>query len=324
MQLKILNKSFNSEASKFQWTNVYGLARTFLALGTLLTLCFNDVGILFRQGVGVEEFPSCIGPSAYSLFCFFSHDLVLAKGISIVILLSVISGFYPRITGILHWWVSFSFMNSSLIVDGGDQVTAVLTLLILPICLTDGRRNHWQNATSPVEIPSLGLNIRQIVAFSTLWIIRIQVAFIYFHAGIAKLEVEEWANGTALYYWFNNTMLGASDWLSPILNLMTSNAVFVSFSTWGILLLEILLFAAIFMRKKDREKLLIVGIVFHFGIILIFGLVSFFCAMAAALILYLRPFEKTFSFNVVKTKQKTQELNQELIFTDVLIPQKIS
>ena len=304
MQLKILNKNVKIQASEFQWTNVYGLARTFLALGTLITLCFNDVGLLFRQGVGIESFPSCDGISGYSLFCFFSHNLVLAKGISITILLLVISGYYPRLTGILHWWVSFSFMNSSLIVDGGDQVTAVLAFLILPICLTDNRINHWHQYKTP-ESATLGFNIRQIIAYTTLWVVKLQVAFIYFQAGVAKFNVEEWANGTALYYWFNNSLLGASDWLTPFLDMITQSPILVSFSTWGILLLEMLLFAAFFMRKKDRGKLLIVGLIFHFGIILIFGLVSFFCAMTAALLLYLRPFEKTFSFNASFLKQKT-------------------
>jgi len=36
---------------------------------------------------------------------------------------------------------------------------------------------------------------------------------VYFHAATAKLAMEEWLNGTVLYYWLNDPVVGLSNWL---------------------------------------------------------------------------------------------------------------
>lgn len=70
--------------------------------------------------------------------------------------------------------------------------------------------------------------------------------------------------------------------------------IIVTLLTWGILTLEVILFAGFFMKIKHRKKLLIIGMLFHLGIVVVHGLFSFFFAMAAALILYLWPVHQTF------------------------------
>jgi hypothetical protein len=53
---------------------------------------------------------------------------------------------------------------------------------------------------------------------------------------------------------------------------------------------------ALFMDKKYRRYLLVLGLCFHLAIAVVHGLVSFFFAMAGALVLYLRAPEHPFSF----------------------------
>lgn len=124
------------------WTNVYGLARTLLAMGTGATLLFSRSTTLFRPAWGVPEVPICRGVSRVGLFCVASHHLEIARWIGIIVLLVVASGWRPRFTGPLHCWVSFSLATSAVMVDGGDQVSQVLTLLLLPVTLTDSRTWH--------------------------------------------------------------------------------------------------------------------------------------------------------------------------------------
>jgi antimicrobial peptide system SdpB family protein len=120
-------------------------------------------------------------------------------------------------------------------------------------------------------------------------VIRLQVAVVYLHASVGKMKVEEWTNGTAVYYWFLHPVFGAADWLRPVLVPLLMSPVPVTVLTWGAVILELILFAGLFMERRHRRWLLWVGLAFHFGIVLVHGLVGFFFAMAGALILYLWP-----------------------------------
>ena len=282
------------------FNNVYGLARTSLALGTLSIFLFNDTDILFPFGetVGLIPIPRYFYIDKISLFHIFSDDrLYLARYLAIFILLFVASGWYPRFTGVLHCWVAYSFLFYSIAINGGDQLSAILTTLILPICLLDNRKWHWN---MPKICLTQAQRIKNLIAFSCYWVIRIQLATLYFQAAVAKLAVEEWVNGTALYYWFTHPMFGASDWLNPVLVPMIQNPFSVVILTWMVMVFETFLFAAFFINRKYHKYILIAGISFHFGILLIHGLVSFFFAITGGLLIYLGPTHQGFNFSNVK------------------------
>jgi antimicrobial peptide system SdpB family protein len=107
--------------------------------------------------------------------------------------------------------------------------------------------------------------------------------------------MEEWLNGTVLYYWLIDPVVGLPDWLRFMTPLLSSS--FVVLLTWGTLVLEIILFMALFAPKRWWKALLISGIIFHAGIAVTMGLVTFGLAMFAGLILYLRPADEEFSFS---------------------------
>lgn len=272
------------------WTNSYGAARSLLAAGTLLTLLFNDLNNLFIS-IGGLAVPTCKGLSTYSLFCLFPSEYFwISKWIAIIILAIIVTGWRPRYTGVLHWWVSISFMLSAVTVDGGDQVTTVLTFLLIPVTITDDRKWHWSiDHSKERESALLMTDFKKIIAYTFYIIIRIQVAVIYFQSVIAKINSEQWMNGTALYYWFKHPWYGGSDLIMPLLEPFILSPVIVTFSTWGVILVELLLFCALFMPKIWWRTFLKIGIALHLGIALIHGLISFSIAMIAALILYLYP-----------------------------------
>ncbi len=276
------------------WSNVYGLARTLLALGTMITLGLSSPYDIFQPlGSGLHGLADQAFPAKYGLFFLFEpHQINLARWIAVAVLAVAASGWRPRFTAPFHWYVTASLSTSAIVLDGGDQVSSVLTFLILPIALTDGRKWHWSRAQAKAVQGHRGA-VAGLVALSALWILRLQAAVIYFNAGIAKMFVEDWNNGTALYYWTVHPVFGAPDYLRPVLTIL-QNPMAVTAITWGVMLFEVVLACALFMRKRYWAPFLLAGIAFHIGIAMLHGLISFGLAMAAMLLLFLRPVENEF------------------------------
>lgn len=271
------------------WSNVVGVARSALALGTLLTLLLSDPVRLF----GPVDDAATIGmigiPGWLNLFRLGGDPhLELTRTVAMVVLALVVVGWRPRWTAIPHWWVTWSFTASTRLPEGGDHLATCLTLLLVPLVLTDGRRWHWDAAPSAAGV------VPTVVARSALAVIRLQVCVVYLHAAVAKLGSSDWTGGCALFYWMRHPTFGAPTWLVDRLSGLLTSGVVVALLTWGVMVLELLLAAALVMSPERRRRLLVAGIAFHVGIAAIQGLVSFGMAMAGALILYLRPVDVPF------------------------------
>lgn len=282
-------KRIAEKAISFQWTNKYGIARSLLATGLFLTLYFNNVETLIYPIGKADAIQLCKSSPILqdiNLFNLLDNNLWLANWIALSILLLVIIGWRPRITCIFHWWITYSFATVAVVQDGGDQIAQILTLMLIPICLTDDRKWHWSNN---IVQNNFRLKMYSIIAWSTVLVIQLQVAFVYFNAAVAKLNVEEWTNGTSMFYWIQNPIFGIGENLGQFIFPLLSHPAIVTFLTWGTILFEIILFMAIVMRPNTKKTLMYLGIAFHFAIIVLFGLVSFFFSMTAALILYLGP-----------------------------------
>lgn len=279
-RLKKFYTLINQLINKEYWTNFLGLGRGLLAIGTLLTLLLNSNNTLFYTGINNEITHLC-EISNISIFCLLSDNLDLAKIISISILIIVILGIYPRFTCIPHWWITHSFVSSSTVIDGGDQISSIIALLLIPICLFDKRKWHWSTKFYNHNF------YEKTIAFFFYLLISIQVSVIYFHAAVGKFEVSEWVQGTAVYYWFTHPLFGANSLIEPILEPILKSPFLLTCITWSVMILELFLAFCIFFKLKIRIFALILGLIFHFFIIIIHGLVSFYFAMASSLILYL-------------------------------------
>lgn len=287
--------SFYTKSSPI--TVVYGLARTLLALGTFITFSFNSTDDLFinlAETINSDNVSTSSIVRAINIFTLLgAKNLLIAKILVLLILSLVIIGWRPRFTGILHWWVSFSFSSISPTIDGGDTIASIITFFFIPICLSDNRKFHWSAHTDNYNSPYLNLFL-----WSLVFIIRLQVCIIYLHSGIDKLRIEEWQNGTCTYYWFTNNIYGAAAWLKPLVEFLMAKPIIVVAITWGTIIFEIVLGMSIFMdRKKINWRILLsIGILFHLGIVLVFGLISFFMSMLSCLVLYLIPFARFQTF----------------------------
>ena len=297
------------------WTNVYGVARSLIALASALTLAFTPTSALFFPILGIERATRCEGLGKVTAFCLDpqpSHEIV--RALMVLGLLVVASGWRPRWTAPLHAFIAFSLVNNLSIIDGGDQVALDLSLLLLPIALTDRRRWHWDAPTR--ETASFTNDARRLVARFAWTLVRVQVAAIYFHAAMSKFGVEDWVDGTAVYYFSTHPMYGASSTVISIIRPIVESAVGVTALTWGTLMLEYLLSAALFMPKKYWQPLLVLGLGLHAGIIVLHGLLSFAIVMFAALVLYLRPMERAFALpRLRRTRESSAIAGQRVEIT---------
>lgn len=270
-------------------TNVYGFSRSILALGLFLTLLFNSTDILFQFNESFLKNAKLNFLLNLNYFFIFREYLVLAKVIACGILFSVIIGIWPRFTVILHWWLSISFFSSALVIDGGDQISAILTFFLIPFGIVDNRKWHWTVSTKRIN------DYYKIFLFFIHLSIRVQASVVYFFAASLKIKEPHWQDGTVLYYWFLHPVFGANEFFYKIFKPLIESPL-IAIVTWSVIILEILLSMALVMKKSYRRYLFVGGILFHLSIILIHGLFSFFFSITALLIMYLLPINEQINY----------------------------
>lgn len=279
-------------AQRNPWTNVYGLARTLVASATALTLITSSPDAMwspFRPGM--TEPLGCNGVRGkIGLFCVFPPSaLAVVHVVAIIALFVVASGWRPRYTGVVHWWISFSLLATATR-DGGEQVAALFTLLLIPWTLTDPRDWHWQSAHEHAGMRSSFLA-------QVCWgLVRLQVMVVYLHSAWTKFEVREWLDGTAVYYWGHDTSVGVPPSLYGLVSPFLRSRPIVAGLTWGAIAAELLLVAALVAPRRFWPYLFWLGVAFHTAIALGIGVMSFSLTMIGGLIVYLWPVDKEFGW----------------------------
>ena len=256
------------------------LSRALFAVSTLLILVLNNDVTLF----GVEEFGEGLlhNLGKYNFFYLMGQQSIFwSKLIACVILFVSIIGVLPRYTILLQLWVQWSFINSSISIEGGDQVAYLVTLFLTPIFILDSSWNMWRTKTLKITKTKL-----ELIRFC-LNLIKIQAVIIYFIASVGKYSVEQWLNGTSLYYWFIDPTFGMPDYLKLLILPLLTNGWFVFIGAWVVLILELSLSTGLFIKKKYKRKLFMAGVAFHFSIFLVHGLPNFMISMIGLLIIYL-------------------------------------
>jgi antimicrobial peptide system SdpB family protein len=221
------------------WSDLYGLARSLLAVGSLLTLLFTSISdLIFVVDVG-DSGNRCSGLAGLGLFCLGGNDYFQIKQwVAIVVLISVVSGWRPRITCLPHAYVAVSLFHNISAPEGGDQIASSVALMLVPICLSDRRRWHWLSYNSP-NVTTMMSQVRTIGAFLGMAMIKVQVSWLYLQSGIAKLGQTAWLDGTAMYYWARNGTFGAPTWSRDTVYWLTSQPIFEAGMSWGPIVIEV-------------------------------------------------------------------------------------
>lgn len=255
------------------------VGRSIIALAQISVLLFSNWGDLAPDVAGVPRGPQCFGPSVISLFCLDgSQEKMWAVPASVGLLVLVVLGVVPAITSMCQWWVALSLATGLGLPDGGEQVAQVVTLILIFLCIGDWRFCAW---FSPERARGGGQAV-QGIALGGLWALRLQMAFIYLESGLAKLGVDDWLNGSAMYYVVRDPSFGASGILGAVLRAMTAMPLGVALMSWGTIVVEVAIGLFLLFAKRDRRLALYAVVFLHVGIIVFIGLWSFAMVMIGA------------------------------------------
>lgn len=187
--------------------------------------------------------------------------------VALVVLAIAASGYRPRWTCVPHWYVTYSLGAAVYVPNGGEHAAALITLLLIPLCLGDRRTWQWSRPREPMAPRWVG------AAYAAHLAIRVQVAVIYGQTLWAKMTESQWWQGTALHYVFQDpyfgalpAVRGALDWTVPVF-------------TWGTLVVELAIAVSAFCGRRWRLRALVAAAVLHAGIAVVLGLPSFSLVM---------------------------------------------
>lgn len=256
------------------------VARSIFALGTMLTLIFNDSRTFLGglQGSALESV--CSGAPKLGAFCLFPEQVDSVRWILAIPCILLIFGILPWLTGLFHLYAAFTVSSNSLVVEGGDQITVNISALLVIASFCRPQLLGWSERRLPNQ------RVRFIPANFAIWVASLQLAFVYFEAFADKLSADHWIDGTAMWYWAQNNGGIVYSGIENFSKSILATALGTAFFTWGSILIEIALCLGclIARRKASRFVLLFLGIFFHLCIALTLGLTTFFLAMSAALI----------------------------------------
>lgn len=311
--MRLINQALGVVARDIEGTiygsRILGVGRTMMALAQASVLIFTPSQYLFVP-VGDQTLADrCASGGLFrvSAYCISPDNHAVISYILIAALLVVASGILPRYTSILHFWVSLSIGLSISLPDGGETIMQVMTLFIMLASVADGRMWHWQDSRDgrwnrPQSL--LG------VAWAGTWFVRIQVAYIYIHSGLAKLAVEQWQDGTAVYYVARMEYFGAAGLFDELFRTLTAIPAIALLSTWGTIVLEVVLGLLILVNRKSAGAMAIAVCAFiHVWIAAMIGILSFATIMVGAVVV-------ATSYSIVRKErvelvQQAENLTQE-------------
>lgn len=252
--------------------------RSLLALAPLSVLLFTPARALFAPLPENPAGPRCGGVRGALLWCVGGQAPWLSTArlvVAVAVLVAVIIGFCPRWTCVPHWYVTVSLSASMTVPNGGDAAGRIATMLLVLMCLGDGRRWHWRPGRDPYP-PAWGGS-----AYAAHLVLRLQVALIYLAAVGTKLAVPSWRDGTYLAEIFHHPYYGPSAALRSVLGPALEQRPIVAALTWGTLVIELAIAASLFAGPRVRRCGLALAIALHGLIIVLIGLVSFGLTMIA-------------------------------------------
>lgn len=201
---------------------------------------------------------------------FDSIGLVWVFHVALLLsLLSIVLGFFPRVSAIIAFLLHLNFMNRDMVmVYGVDMISSVF---LFYLCLGDyrselpGGKRDWK-----ADLGSVAYRLAQI-----------QVCIIYAFAGLDKVKGPSWWNGDALWYVMFNPQYASLDfsWIAhfPLLLIIP---------TYASLLWEVY-FPVLVWVKPVRYPVLIFGVLLHIGIGLTMSMPSFGILMMCLYTLFL-------------------------------------
>ncbi|TWT31881.1 HTTM domain-containing protein [Blastopirellula retiformator] len=202
--------------------------------------------------------------------------------IALVILAMFMVGFKTRITGVLTFIITMSYVHRAPgALFGLDQVNGMLaTYLMLGAAGEAYSVDHWLKRKRNVRMDGPR---ESTIANISIRLIQIHMCIIYLFAGLSKLGGETWWDGSAMWGAVANSEYQSLDmtWLAayPILiNLLTQISL-----AWEIS------YTALVWPRLTRPLVIGMAIPLHLGIAVAMGMITFGLAMLIANMAFISP-----------------------------------
>lgn len=248
------------------------LGRAAIATSLLVTLWTTPADDLFYLD-------RCLPILGGGLFCQFQQST--ATYMATAVLLLVVSGALPLLSAVLHWWVTISFFYSASLFEGGDQAATIVTLLLIGVLVAHPFRNLYGTGHSSRRRRRWPL----VVANISLFITTLQLAYIYLQAALSKLWVDEWVDGSALWYIMNEPTFGMGAAMPGFWIWLLTLPLAATLLTQVPIVMELTIAVLQFGTEGARRWSLVIGIALHVGIALVMGIVAFATIMIGALVI---------------------------------------
>ena len=190
--------------------------------------------------------------------------------------LALTLGLFTRTCSVLLFVLVVSLRwRSPLMLNSGDQLMAIMSFWLM--FADSGRRwsidAWWRARRGRVQR-----------AWNGTWVLRslqLQLCFLYAASALYKLEDPDWVDGETMFY-----VAGlVYDWVVPSVWMMDYPAVYKAV-TWGSIAFE-LGFPLLAWNRWTRRWMVALGILFHIGIALTFGLYFFSAATIVLLMTFI-------------------------------------
>jgi hypothetical protein len=256
---------------------LFGLSLLMLRLSLLpdLTFFYSSEGLLPNEQLSAHQ-----NDRFWSLLHFVDSPAAVqaVNAIYLVVLVSVVAGFYTRPMTVLLFLMTVSFKwRNPLIINMGDEAASVVSFWLMfansGYCWSV---DAWRRQRAR----------RPLTRWQGTWALRcmqFQLCFIYFCTAMQKLTDPDWLLGNAMFY----VAALVYDWVRPMTAMMDYPLVYKSLTyvTFGF---EIAFPCLVWFRRL-RLPMVAMGIVFHLGIAILLGL-HFICwIMIAMLMLFAFP-----------------------------------
>jgi antimicrobial peptide system SdpB family protein len=255
------------------------------------------LALLFQLTMLVGHFELTLGRDAIHPFDWFAADfgrthysyLALSNhwawqwigyGLAIVIVGLWTTGIGGRVGKLGHlltfltWWSVHSIHSRCpTLWDGGDNLIEILLLYAIPIDL-------WNSTARGKPLGRVHTTVHNLAVLACA----LQIAVMYFTAGLSKVPGKYWQNGTAFYYVLASDEFGLTG-LGP---LIWDNRVLLALTSWGPLVLQLAFpWIYFFGRPWPRRVAVLLAMTFHTGIFVFMGLNTFALMMIGAELLLL-------------------------------------
>lgn len=247
------------------------IGRAIIGLGQLIFLFFSSQEFRFTE-VGSQAIgPRCHGWNQASVYCLVgSENMVLTDTLVVFGLILVISGFYPRWTGLLHLYLTYAISTTLAVSDGEKAAVLVIVAVLALVSFSDGRRNAY---TTELNSDHLATPVGRLGQAAIIFG-RVYLCFLYAAAAISQLGGGLWTHKAVSQQAATNTFFG--EWFQ-VLGTPWSFAHNwpLALAIWVPVALQVLIAINILGTANMRRAAFTFAVILHAGTALSTGVISF-------------------------------------------------